>query len=315
MVLMIGMTEVDLNRVDLNLLVALDVLLEERHITNSANRLNLSQPAMSRTLARLRDTFDDPLLIRVPNGYERTAHAEVLAESLKETLRQIRQTFTKPTFDPATATGVFTIAAFDYADMLVMPKFVNVMRRTAPLVRIDTVRRSVLSLEEVLNGTSDISIGIAPKSAPKHVAHEPLFKDRYVCVMDKNHPLASEKLTLEAYLEYPHSIIHGGLTPGSIVDGVLSKMGCQRFVARRSPNFLAAVFSIRDTDLLHAVPQRLVAPMLKPAGLIMHELPFSMKPFQVEQMWHTRNCHNHSHKWFRDQLAMVAQSMPNLESL
>ncbi len=315
MMLMIAMSEVDLNRVDLNLLVALDVLLKERHITNSANRLNLSQPAMSRTLARLRETFDDPLLIRVPNGYERTVYADILAETLKETLGQIHQTFASPTFDPATATGVFTISTFDYADTVVIPKFVAALRREAPGMRIDTIRRSVLSLDEVLNGTSDISIGMAPKTAPKHVAHDKLYEDRYVCVMDKKHPLASVPLTLEAYLEYPHSIIHGGVTPGSIIDGILNKMGRQRIVARRSPNFLASIFSMRDTDLLHAVPQRLVEPLLKTAGLVMHELPFPMEPFQVEQIWHTRHCHNQSHKWFREQLTMVSQSMPALGNL
>jgi len=143
------MREVDLARVDLNLLVSLEILLEERHVSKSANRLNLSQSAMSRTLARLRETFDDPLIVRGENGYERTARGEELALHLTETLDRVGGTFSKTTFDPKTATGSFRISTLDYAEVVLLPEFVRVIRREAPNLEIDIIRRSVFSLEEV----------------------------------------------------------------------------------------------------------------------------------------------------------------------
>ena len=137
MVIIPIMQQVNLNKVDLNLLVALDVLLDERHITKAASRLDLSQPAMSRTLARLRDAFDDPLLVRVAGGYERTARAEGLVQPLKQALEKVSLTFAKPTFDPATAIGTFRICTLDYTEVVISPVFMEIITRYAPGIQIE----------------------------------------------------------------------------------------------------------------------------------------------------------------------------------
>ncbi len=309
MAIILIMQQVNLNNIDLNLLVALDVLLDECHVTKSADRLDISQPAMSRTLARLRKTFDDPLLVRVPNGYERTARAEDLIEPLKEALDQVRQTFAKPSFDPSTATDVFRISTLDYAEVVVLPTFMDLVTRKAPYSQIEIVRRGFFSLDEVLDGRADISFGVIPSSVPKHCVVQPLFEDSYVCVMRKNHPLAKTEFTMDEYLEYPHSIVQTGVGSGSHVDDVLRRSGCNRRIAKCSPYFIGSLLSIGNTDLIETLPKRMVEPLLRAGNLVMRDLPFPVEPVTLSQIWHARNSNNISHRWFRHQISLAAQSV------
>jgi len=153
------------------------------------------------------------------------------------------------------------------------------------------------------------------ETAPKQYMQQKLFNDRYVCVMHESHPLASQELTLDAYLSYPHSIIHSGASPGSIIDDYLAKLGHRRKIARRSPSFLAAVISIGDTDLLHATPLRLAKNLQPYVNLVVRELPFEMELLQYKQIWHARNNTNPSHLWLRNQLAASAKHMQKLNNL
>jgi len=303
------MQQVNLNEIDLNLLVALDVLLDECHVTRSANRLNLSQPAMSRTLTRLRVAFDDPLLVRVVGGYERTTRADALQEPLRQALDQVRLTFERPEFDPATSTETFRISTLDYTEVVISPAFMERITRYAPEVQIEIARRSIYSIEEVLDGHADISLGVMPKSLPKHCVVQPLFEDRYVCLMHKSHPLVNAQLTLKDYLDYPHSIIHTGNRPGSHIDDVLESLGHSRKIAKKSPFFAASLFSLGRTNLLQTVPKRLATPVLHAMDLVIRDLPFEVAPLVISQMWHARNTDNPSHTWLRGQLHGAAQSV------
>ena len=305
------MSEVNLAKVDLNLLVALDVLLEERHVTNAANRLGLSQSAMSRNLSRLRQVFDDPLLVRTAAGYVRTPRADEIAASLRPVLSGVQAILEKPTFDPASATGAFRISALDYPEIAILPALMQRVRTRAPAVRIEVVYKSILSIEEVVEGRADVAIGLMPTSLPKHCRIETLYEDEYVCVMHKSHPLANTRMTLDDYIRYPHSVIHTGKAPGSFVDDLLAKQGLERQIVKYSPHFVTSVLSIRETDLIQTAPKRLALPLLDAAGLVMQELPFQMKPVVVSQLWHARNTSNPLHQWFRDQIAQVAREAPD----
>ncbi len=303
------MSEVDLNRIDLNLLVALDVLLEEQHVSKSAIRLGLSQPAMSRTLSRLRDAFDDPLIVRAQGGYAPTARAEALAANLKVALSEVRGVFADPEFEPATANDTFRLSTLDYSELVVFPELFSRIRAAAPEVQIEVLQRTIFSIEEILDGIADISIGLMPASLPKHCVTEPLLKDDYVCVMHKNHPIANDQLTLGNYLKHPHSIIHTGKAPGSYVDDSLAELGHERRIVKRSPHFVASLFSIGKSDLLQTVPRRLAIPLLASADLVMHDLPFKLRPMVLSQMWHARNNNNATHRWLREQVRQAAFSV------
>jgi len=301
------MSHVNLKDIDLNLLVALEVLLEECNVTNSAVRLDVSQPTMSRTLARLRETFSDPLLVRVAKGYERTARADELLGTLRSALSEVRRTFAEQIFDPATATGLFRISSLDYPEVAILPKLMRAVRFEAPGLQIVVVQKSIQSIEEIVDGKADLSIGLMPSSLPKHCFVQKLYEDDYVCVMHRSHPLANSKLTLDGYLSYPHSIIDTGKTPGSFLDDVLAQRGLSREIVKRSPHFVASLLSIGETDLLQTAPRRLAAPLLKSADLVMRDLPFEMKPVVLSQLWHARNNRSPVHRWFREQIVLAAQ--------
>ncbi len=302
------MSKVDLRTVDLNLMIALEALLEECHVTNSATRLNLTQSAMSRSLAKLREVFDDPLLVRVDSGYQRTARAEAVLSQLKSALNEVRLTYEAPTFNPATATGEFRVATLDYPEIVILPVLSQIVRSKAPGLMINVVQKSILSIDEVVSGKADVSIGWMPSAMPKFCAAQKLFEDDYVCVMDRSHPLAGSTLSLDGYLSSPHAIMSTGRTAGSFVDNALSQVGLSRNIAKRSPHFVTGLLSIRHTDLLQTAPRRLALPLLKPAGLVMKELPFKIEPVVVSQLWHTRNNHSPVHKWFRSQIAKAVEA-------
>ncbi len=302
------LSESDLRKVDLNLLVALDVVLEERHVTRSAKRLDVTQPAMSRTLARLRTTFDDPLLVRTPEGYERTARADELRGPLKSVLGEIRRTLSKPKFDLFTATGTFKIATLDYAEVVILPHLMRSIRSQAPAIEIEIVQKPVLSISEILEGHADLSIGLMPTSTPKHCVVQSLFEDEHVCVMHREHPLAGLKLTINDYLKYPHSIIHTGSSSKNVIDDALQRLGYQRHIAKRTPHFVASLLSIGQTDLLQTVPRRLAEALLQSADLVISDLPFEVKPVLLSQLWHMSSQKNPLHTWLREQIALSVQS-------
>lgn len=302
------MSQVDLSKIDLNLLVALDVLLEERHVTKSAERLGLSQPAMSRTLSRLRSVFDDPLIVRVAKGYAPTSRAEQLSGPLKAALSEIRGVFAESEFNPATAVNTFRLSTLDYSELVVFPELISRIRTAAPLVQMEVLQRSIFSTDEIIDGSTDISIGLMPGPLPKHCMVQKLLEDDYACVMHKNHPIANEVLTIENYLRFPHSIIHTGKSPGSYIDDALAQLGHTRRIVKRSPHFIASLFSIGKSDLLQTVPRRLATPLLAPADLVLHDLPFSLKPMVLSQIWHARNTNNPQHQWLREQVYEAAKA-------
>ncbi len=293
------MSEKHIEDVDLNLLIALDVLLKERHITNSAIRLKISQPAMSRTLTRLRDTFNDPLLVRSSAGYVATARAESLVEPVKSILQQIQRTLTKPTYDPTMETGEFRVSTLGYGEVVVIPKFMEAISNETPNVEIVIINRSVYSVDEILEGKADILFGARLPVTAQACVIEPLYEDKFVCVMSECHPLAKGKLTLEGYLEYPHSIIHTGERPGSHIDSLLRKLGHMRKIRKRSPHWTASLMSLATTDLLQTVPEQMAKSFANTEGLVIKELPFQLEASKFELMWHSRFNEDPRHKWLR----------------
>lgn len=214
--------------------------------------------------------------------------------------------FAEPEFDPKTAEDTFRLSTLDYSELVLFPDLFSQIRQEAPGVQIEVMQRSIFSIDEIIDGISDISIGLMPSNLPKHCVTEMLLEDHYVCVMHKDHPIASDALTIETYLEYPHSIIHTGKSPGSYIDDSLAKLGHERRIVKRSPHFVASLFSIGKSDLLQTVPRRLATPLLDAANLVVHDLPFQQRPMVLSQMWHARNTHNATHRWLRGQVRHAA---------
>lgn len=200
------MREVDLRRVDLNLLVGLDALLEERSVTRAALRLGLSQPAMSRALARLRALFSDTLLVDGPGGYTISSRAEDLRPRLRQTLAGIGEMLDASPFDPSQASGAVRLLMTDLHAAVLAPRLLTRLSAEAPAVHLDILPPGPGLMEMLGNDEADAIVG-AIEDAPSGIQRRKLFEDRYVTLMRTGHPAASRKLTLEAYLALDHMVV------------------------------------------------------------------------------------------------------------
>ena len=289
-------------KLDLNLLPVLDALLQELHISNAAKRLNMSQPAVSRALGRLRRDFDDQLLVRDHSGYRLTPRGEELAGQVHTILADIGAARSIQSFEPATFDGEFRICTLDYGEAVLLPRLQARLTRLAPNARIRVVHRRDYSISEIVDGAADLLIGLLPSKPPRHCVNQTLFSDRFVCVVCQNHPLANEPITLEDYLHYSHSIIHTGQTAGTSIDQALKQMGQQRRIARQSPHFVASLMSLAGTTLIQTIPESLANTIAGPLKLVIKELPLPEQTMEIGQVWHTRFDKDPAHRWIRDQV-------------
>ena len=294
------MNKRNLRAVDLNLLVVLDSIIEEKHITNAAKKLNLTQSALSKILGRIRDTFDDPILVRIQNGYELTDRALALAGPIKKILNDIDDVVAPICFDPGTTDQMFSIGSLDYGEMIAGHHFMCQIHEKAPNSKIRFVPRTILSNSHLMDGTVDIVFSVKPKQAPQNCIVETIVHDRYVCVVDRNHPTAGKKLTLDDYLRYPHSVLHVGVDE-LVIDTVLDRIGKKRKILKQSPNFVALALSLRNTPMFLTVPKSALETLGQFLDLAVHELPFETPPLDLVMIWHKRNTDRADHKWFREE--------------
>lgn len=289
----------DLAKLDLNLLVVLDALLEEKHVSRAAARLGVSQPAMSRMLARTRSAFDDPLLVRGGGGLILTERAKELRPKLLNALDHVEQLFDADEFDPTTASRVFRLKATHYVIQNFLPDIVRryfAVANQAGLV-IDDLKAH--DLESDHNASADLSIVANGIDVPQTFMRKKLGNDKFVCVMSGEHPLASEGLTLDSYLKYRHVIVLLGSGLHTPIDALLQSMGRSREKALHVANSLAAMDMLRGSDLLMTVSSRQVERYAGDLGLVWHELPFEVPEVEYSLVWHPVHQQNAAHGWFR----------------
>ena len=281
----------NLASMDLNLLVAFEALYDTRSVTLAGRRLNRAQPSVSNALSRLRTLFDDELFIRTADGMLPTERARALMPAIAQALDHIRAALA-PTvpFDPLSARGRrFTIAATDYADIVLLPHLMAVLRREAPDidVRVTSLHRATV-YDQLDRAAVDIAIGghFAP---PKRMMAEPLYDERFVCIADRRHPrLRGRTLDLQTYLALPHALFvpnDDGSTRG-VVDGRLDRLGRRRRVAATFAHVVALPYAVRGTDLIATIAER-VAGMLAPAGVMTLPVPEALgdTTFSVDMVY------------------------------
>lgn len=297
----------DIRNVDLNLLVALDALLAERSVSRAAVRLNLSQPAASALLARLRELFGDPLLLRSARGMLPTPRALELHGPIKQVLEEI-DAIVQPraAFAPSSAEHTFTLSASDYVEYALLPKLVDYLERKAPGVRLE-VRPLDLPLvaKQMESGEVDLCItGIQNASAGLHM--RPLYEERIVSVVRRNHPLAGARLTLDTFCSLEHIRV---VVPGSgfstRIDAVLAELGRRRHVRLAVPHFLLALEIVARSDMISALPERLARGYAK--KLRIFDPPLDVEGFTVGEIWHERNQRDPAQQWLRDVLLELSQ--------
>ncbi len=286
----------DLRRIDLNLLVILDALLSEQHVTRAAERLHLSQPAVSHALARLRDLLGDPLLVRAGSGLVPTARALELAAPLAETLAQVQSLLAPNTFDPTSARRTFRLAMSDYGAALILPGLIRTLRAEAPGIDLQISHASREGMVEgLLNGYIDLAAGVLPE-LPGELRSTPLFEERYVCLLDRESLPAGGVLDLPTYLSRPHVLLEmrGSGTPE--IERTLTALRERRRVAISLPHWSVAPRFISGTDLILTVASRALNEV-DDQSLIVLQPPFEIAPFTFVSAWHKRRGGDQALNW------------------
>ena len=297
----------DIRTFDLNLLRTFDALIDERSVTRAAGRLALSQPAVSAALARLRSALGDPLFVRAQRGLVPTPRALSLAEPVKRLLNDV-ETIVRPSeFDPASAQFKLSVSASDYTQRVLLTPFLAVLQREAPGARLAVRALQGARLSGLIaRGDLDLAL-LTPEEAPPTLLARRLFVDRYVCAMRRDHPAAGGNLDLDRFCALDHALVSpdGGGFRGP-VDAALEALGRTRRVAVSAPSFLGVLDVIEQTDLVAAVPERLVR---KAPNLVVSALPIEVPGFTIIGAWHERTRHDPAQRWVRRRLALFAESL------
>jgi DNA-binding transcriptional LysR family regulator len=292
----------NLKRLDLNLLLTLDVLLEEHSVTRAAARLHLSQPSVSVQLAKLRDLLGDPLLLPGPRGMRPTARAEALREPLREALETLsRAVAPELAFDPATAHHTWRIAASDYSESTVVLPMLNALRAAAPHTRLAVVEIAPsLLARQAEQGHIDLAFHTT-ENAPMGLRQRALFTERYVLAGRADHPRLKRRPTLAQFCALEHAIVSpsgGGFQAAT--DAALARVGMSRRVVLSVPHFLVLVALLEKTDLVAMVPARLVHAS---KTLRVVAPPIEIPGYEMSMLWHERVHRDPAHRWLREFIA------------
>jgi DNA-binding transcriptional LysR family regulator len=289
----------NLRALDLNLLVVLEALLSERHVTRAGKRLALSQPATSNALDRLRRMFDDPLLERTPTGLELTARARALRDPLAEVLRGVSTLVTPTVIELSSIERRVRLSVADYGVSAFVGPLLQVIARRAPGVELVCLPWSGAddahaALEA---GNLDLAISVL---APSSLRFRPILHEAYVVAMREGHPAA--KLTLARWLAYPHLVVSGRGSPIGALDAVLAERGQRRKVSLVVPHFLAVPSLLLQSDLIALIPERLAR---LSSGLIWTKPPLPVPGFDVALVWHARSDDDAAVCFVRDELGRL----------
>lgn len=298
-----------LSGLDLNLLLPLQAILEERHITRAAERCNLSQPAMSRALVRLRETLGDDLVVRTGRGYERTPRGERLLEELESLLPRLDAMMRGEAFDPSQTQERFRVTGTDHAATVLLPSVVAAFRRTAPRALLEVVAWSEDGYLRVEAGACDLALGVASAPIPPpSLRVEVLYEEAFVCLVAQESPVG-DSLTLAEYLRYPHAAVSTAAGQQTMIDRPLGDRARRRQVVFRSPYFLPTAGAIAGTDLILTLPRHLGERLMTVAGVRLVEAPPEIAPFPYAMAWHPRLDNDPAQAWFRSQIRLAASSL------
>lgn len=290
-----------MKRLDLDQLITLDVLLSEGSVARAAERLHLSPSAMSRALARLRDRFGDPLLVRAGRGLVPTPRAQALRPEVRRVLDAAEALFQiGQDFDPARLERRFTLRVSDGFLETFGPALIETLARQAPGVRLRFVAKQDKDSAPLRDGSIDLETGVIGPAMGPEVRAQALFRDRFVGVVAPTHPLASGPVTAERYAGGRHVAVARRAVEHWPADAALAALGLTRQVSTIVGGFAAALFLVRAGELIATVPERHTEGLR--AGLIAFPLPFVLPEITVSLFWHPRFDADPAHRWLRETL-------------
>lgn len=309
-----------LSDIDLNLFVVFDAIYTEGNLTRAGEIIGITQPAVSNSLSRLRNLFNDPMFVRTADGMVPTPVSQNIVGSVRQALGLIRSSVQESeSFDPLASEKRFRISMSDLSQSILLPYMFGRLKREAPQVAIDCyhIRRRDMNIE-LASGNLDLAIDI-PLTPDTQIKHAPLFTHPHVCVVRNKHPLVQDRDTLDlvTYLEMQH--IHISSRRGGLghADLALGKMGKRRHIALRTQHYLAVAELVARTDLTLTIP-RVFAEFLAARLPVKHyNLPFEVPPLETHLYWHESTDRDQANKWMRDMLldmpSKVSWGSPQIE--
>lgn len=310
----------NLERVDLNLLIYLDVLLREKNVTRAAENLGITQPAMSNILKRLRDVFQDPLLIRSSEGMTPTERARDLQPRIREALDSLNHIFeSQEDFRPRSSSRVFRIMAADYAEATLIPALAKAMRTESPSVVLDFLTPSDVSYRDMELGRVDMAINRFT-DIPQSFHQVTVWTDSFSCLVHRDSPLA-ENFTLKAYLDAQHIWVSKtgmgvgfGMNPDQAgglgwIDQALGRIGKKRKIAIFTRHYQMPALLAENADLIATLPTRVAKLQLNNPKLVLREPPFHIPEFELKMAWSPLLHHNAAHRWLRQLILFTARQI------
>ncbi|NTA40231.1 LysR family transcriptional regulator [Agrobacterium salinitolerans] len=298
----------DLHGIDLNLLVAFEALMSERSVTRAGTRIGRTQPAMSAALSRLRSLLNDELFVRAPNGLQPTARALDLSEPISRALSEIQRTleFTQ-VFDPLTSTVAISLGLSDHPAFAFLPRLVILLREKAPGMPV-SVRNFVDRNDAVVMldaNEVDVTIGVPPVASARIMSAH-LFRERFVCIARKDHPIAGKSLDIQTFLEQSHLLVSPENERFGVVDAALAKLGLKRRLGLTLPHMYAAPALVASSDMISTVLEGVVEASGHADRLCVMPPPLDLEPVQFTLSWHRRNDTHPAQRWLRDLILAAA---------
>jgi DNA-binding transcriptional LysR family regulator len=291
----------DLRSIDLHLLAVLRSLLSTRSVSATALQLNMSQPAASRALGRLRHALDDPLFLKGAREMTPTDRALALSGPLADALAALERFFEPPQFDPALTERIIRLSTTDYGAIAVIPQVAAILAKASPGLRLEISPLTRDSFRELADGRSDFVL-YPQGQVPQNCRMLDLFRDDYACVIRRGHKLAkagTEEIPLEDYLAWPHALVtvFGGRR--GLADDRLEARGKTRKLALWMPYFSSVAVTVEETDMILTVPRRAAEIFARTGALVVRESPVEIEPFTYSLVWHVRTARDPALGWFR----------------
>ena len=309
----------NINKIDLNLLVYLDVLLREKSVTKAAQQLSITQPAMSNGLKRLRELFSDPILVRTSKGMTPTAKAINLQPVIRNVLAKLEATLQPETeFDPQTSQRTFRIMASDYAETTLLAKLLGELRKKSPSVTLDIMTPSDVSFHDVELGKVDLAINRF-EELPNSFHQKEIWKDTFSCVVNSDHPRL-DNFNLDSYLAHPHVWVSKtgfgagvGIDPTEVqklgwVDDELAKFNKKRNISVFTRHYHMAMWSAKEQCLISTVPTKATEIFTQYNDVVILEPPFEIPDFTLKMAWSPLLHHDAGHIWLRRLIVELGES-------
>ena len=304
----------NLDRFDLNLLVAFEALITEEQVTRAARRLHITQPALSGALARLRTVFGDQLFVKDGKSMRPTLRARELEGPIREALAKVRQAIGRPAFKPESSAITVRIATSDDLEVTLISKVLQRVRAAAPCMRL-AIRRVngvfELPADELASGALALAIGPFPQGAHQPggvVVSAPLYDDQLVCLVREDHPTIKRTLSQAQFLDAYHVVVYYPEGGHGIVDQLLMQRGGRRRkIAMSVPHFITAAFAVGQSDLLASVNSRIAESLRRAAGVRVLKFPFESPKMNYGMYWHGRQTTDPAHTWLREVIIEAAK--------